>query len=176
MGVVDRVVLSLYAFALTVVSFLILLASFGWNAPVDLITDVLRSPSARTATGIVSGLIFLVGLRFIYYGFKRAPAQAVVHDTGMGEVRISLGAVRSLVTRVASRTPGVKEVRSRVSLNQLGTGIEVALDLKVASDANLPDLADKVQKATASYVRDIVGVNVESVRVSVSDISLEGRR
>jgi uncharacterized alkaline shock family protein YloU len=175
-GIVDRVVLSLYAFALTVVSFMFLLGSFGWNAPVTFIVDTLKSPTARTATGIVSGIIFLAGLRFIYYGFKRAPVQAVVHDTGMGEVNISLTAVKSLVTRVASRTPGVREVRTRVGLNQLGTGIHVALDLKVASDANLPDLADKVQKATSSYVHDIVGVNVDSVKVSVSDIALEGRR
>lgn len=176
MGIVDRVVLSLYAFALTVISFLFVLTSFGWNAPLTLILDMFKTPSGRTATGIVSGLIFLAGLRFIYYGFKRAPVQAVVHDTGMGEVNISLVAVNSLVTRVASRTPGVREVRTRVQLNEMGTGIRVALDLKVASDANLPDLADKVQKATASYVRDIVGVAVDSVKVSVSDISLEGRR
>jgi len=100
----------------------------------------------------------------------------VVHDTGMGEVNISLVAIKSLVTRVASRTPGVREVRTSVRLKPLGTGIEVDLDLKVASDANLPDLADKVQKATSSYVHDIVGITVDSVKVSVSDISLEGRR
>jgi uncharacterized alkaline shock family protein YloU len=176
LGIVDRVVLSLYAFALTVISFLFLLTSFGWNAPVVLIMDTLRSPSGRTGTGVISGLIFVAGLRFIYYGFKRAPVQAVVHDTGMGEVSISLAAVKNLVTRVASRTPGVREVRTRVHLNELGTGIQVALDLKVASDSNLPDLADKVQKATASYVHDIVGVTVDSVKVSVSDIALEGRR
>jgi uncharacterized alkaline shock family protein YloU len=176
LGIVDRVVLSLYALALTVVSLMVLLTSLGWGAPVDLIVKTLEMPSGRTLTGVVSGLIFLAGLRFIYYGFKRAPAQAVVHDTGMGEVNISLVAVKSLVTRVASRTPGVREVRTHVQLNSLGTGIQVALDLKVASDANLPDLADKVQKATSSYVHDIVGVTVDSVRVSVSDISLEGRR
>lgn len=176
LGIIDRVVLSLYAFALTVISFLFLLTSFGWNAPVNLIIESMKAPSGRTAAGIVSSLIFLAGIRFIYYGFKRAPAQAVVHDTGMGEVSISLVAVKSLVTRVASRMPGVREVRTRVALNPLGAGIQVALDLKVASDANLPDLADKVQKATSSYVRDIVGVNVDSVKVAVSDISLEGRR
>lgn len=176
MGIIDRVVLSLYALALTMVSLMVLLTSLGWAAPVNLIIDTLRMPTGRTTIGIVSGLIFLAGLRFIYYGFKRTPAQAVVHDTGMGEVNISLVAVKSLVTRVASRTPGVREVRTNVKLNSLGTGIEVDLDLKVASDANLPDLADKVQKATSSYVHDIVGVTVDSVRVSVSDISLEGRR
>ncbi len=85
-------------------------------------------------------------------------------------------AVKSLVTRVAARIPGVREVRAKVWLNDQSTAIQVFLDLRVAADSNLPELADKVQKATSSYVRDIVGVNVESVKVSVSDISLEGRR
>ena len=173
---VDRVVLSLYAFALTVVSFLFLLAAFGWNAPMNLIAETLNTPSGRSIVGIISGFLLLAGLRFIHYGFKRSPVQAVIHDTGIGEVQISLLAVKSLVTRVAARVPGVREVRARVRLNQLATGILVFLELKVAVDANLPDLADKVQKAVSSYVKDIVGVNVESVKVSVSDIGLEGRR
>jgi uncharacterized alkaline shock family protein YloU len=175
-GIVDRVVLSLYALALTVVSFLFLLASFGWNAPMHLIMETLETPSGRSTVGIISGFLFLAGIRFIYYGFKRSPVQAVIHNTGIGEVQISLVAVKNLVTRVAARIPGVREVRANVRLNQLATGILVFLELKVAVDANLPDLADKVQKATASYVKDIVGVEVDSVKVSVSDIGLEGRR
>ena len=142
----------------------------------DLMVETFKTPSGRSTVGIVSGFLFLAGLRFIYYGFKRSPVQAVIHDTGIGEVQISLLAVKSLVTRVAARIPGVREVRARVRLNQLATGILVFLELKAAVDANLPDLADKVQKATASYVKDIVGVEVDSVKVSVSDIGLEGRR
>lgn len=176
MGMVDRVVLSLYAFALTIVSLTVFLASLGWATPLDAMLSVLSAPGGKTSAGIVSFIIFIAGLRFFFYGFKRAPVQAVVHDTGMGEVNISLVAVKSLVTRVASRTPGVREVRTSVKLNSIGTGVDVELDLKVASDANLPELADKVQKATSSYVHDIVGVTVDSVKVSVSDISLEGRR
>jgi uncharacterized alkaline shock family protein YloU len=94
----------------------------------------------------------------------------------MGEVRISLVAVKSLVTRIVSRTPGVREVKTRVFLSRGGAGISVGLDVKAALDANLPDLSDKIQKATAAYVRDIVGVTVDSVRVSVSDIALDSRR
>lgn len=176
MGIVDRVVLSLSAFVLTVVSFMFLLAAFGWNAPIDLIAEALTTPSGRSTMGVISGFLFLTGIRFIYYGFKRSPVQAVIHDTGIGEVQISLAAIRNLVTRVAARSPGVREAKAHVRLNQLATGILVFLELKVAVDANLPDLADKVQKAVSSYVKDIVGVDVESVKVSVTDIGLEGRR
>ncbi len=176
MGILDRVVLSMYALALTVMSFLTLLVTFGWEAPAQWIRNTMLSSSGRTTVGVVSSLIFLAGLRFIYYAFKRVPDQAVIHDSEMGEVRISLVAVKSLVTRVVSKIPGVREVKTRVFLSKGGTGISVGLDVKAALDANLPDLSEKVQKATATYVRDIVGVTVDSVKVAVSDIALDSRR
>ena len=75
---------------------------------------------------------------------------------------------------MASRIPGVRNVRAVVTTGELG--LCVSLELKAAVDANLPELADKLQKAVSTYVRDIVGVNVERVSVSVADIALEGRR
>ncbi|HHY76395.1 MAG TPA: alkaline shock response membrane anchor protein AmaP [Firmicutes bacterium] len=176
MGILDRVVLSLYALALTIISFLTLLVTFGWREPVEWASTIMMSSSGRTTVGVMSALIFLAGIRFIYYAFKRMPDQAVIHDGSMGEVRISLVAVRSLVSRVVSKIPGVRDVKTRVYLSKDKTGIRVALDVKAALDANLPELSDKIQKAAAGYVQDIVGVAVESVKVTVSDISMDSRR
>lgn len=174
MGIVDKIVLTFYAFALTMVSFFSLLVTLGWRNPLDVIIKALEVPGGRTAIGVVSGFLFLASLRFIYFGFKRKPAQALVHDTGMGEVRISLVAVKSLVSRVASRIPGVREVKADVRTGD--EGLVVSLELKVAVDVSLPELGDKIQKAVSSYVHDIVGVNVEAVKVSVSDIAMDVRR
>jgi uncharacterized alkaline shock family protein YloU len=170
----DRVVLTIYAVSLSVISFMLLIVSFGWDKPLTAFVDSVKTPTGRTVLGVVSGFLFLIGLRFVYVGLRKAPVHALVHDTEMGQVRISLVAVKNLVTRVASRVSGVRSVRTAVTLGELG--LCVSLELKVAVDANLPELADKLQKAVSTYVRDIVGVNVERVSVSVADISLEGRR
>jgi len=98
----------------------------------------------------------------------------VVHDTEMGEVRISLVAVRNLVKRVVSKVPGVKNVKAGVSLGE--EGLRVALELRVGMDANVPELADKLQKAVSSYVWDVAGISVESVTVSIADVSADGNR
>ena len=169
MGILDRVVLSLYALAFTVMSLFTLLVTFGWEAPARWFQDTMMSSQGRTTVGVVSSLIVLAGIRFIYYAFKRVPDQAVIHDGEMGEVRISLVAVKSLVT-VASKIPGVRG-KDAVFLSKGGTGISVALDVKAALDANLPIRQDS--EATATYVRDIVGVTVDSVKVAVSDIALD---
>ncbi len=174
MRLADRVVLTIYAVSLSVISFMLLIVSFGWDKPLTAFVDSVKTPTGRTVLGVVSGFLFLIGLRFVYVGLRKAPVHALVHDTEMGQVRISLVAVKNLVTRVASRVSGVRSVRTAVTLGELG--LCVSLELKVAVDANLPELADKLQKAVSTYVRDIVGVNVERVSVSVADISLEGRR
>ncbi len=174
MRLADRVVLTIYAVSLSVISLVFLIVSLGWERPLTAFVQGVKTPTGRATLGVVSGFLFLIGLRFVFMGLKRAPVHALVHDTEMGQVRISLVAVRNLITRVASRISGVRNVRAAVTLGE--TGLCVSLELKVAVDANLPELADKLQKAVSTYVRDIVGVNVERVSVSVADISLEGRR
>lgn len=174
MRLADRVVLTIYAVSLSLISFVLLIVSFGWERPITAFVESVRTSTGRTVLGVVSGFLFLIGLRFVYVGVKKAPVHALVHDTEMGQVCISLVAVKNLVTRVASRIPGVRNVRAVVTTGELG--LSVSLELKAAVDANLPELADKLQKAVSTYVRDIVGVNVERVSVSVADIALEGRR
>lgn len=177
MSIFDRIALSVSALAYTSVSFLFLLCSLGWDKPVKFALDMtFLSTNGRILVGTASGLLFITGIRFIILGFKGQGRSAVAHDSEFGEVKISLLAVKNLVTRVARRTSGVREVRSDVTLSADGSGVTVSLDLKVAVDANLPDLADKLQKAVSSYVKEIVGVNVEAVKVSISDIALETRR
>ncbi len=170
----DRVVLTVYAISLSIISLALLVVSFGWDKPLVLFLKSLETSTGKTVIGVLSGFLFLMGLRFIYIGIQKAPVHALVHDTEMGQVRISLIAVKNLVSRVASRIPGVRRVRTAVTSGDVG--LRVSLELKVAVDANLPELADKLQKAVASYVRDIVGVSVETVSVSVADIVLDSRR
>lgn len=173
MGVFDRSVLTLYALGLLVLSCATLLIALGWTRPLDALLVTTDTPGGRVALGVASSFFILASARFLYFGFRREPAQALVRDTTMGQVKISLIAVKNLVARVAWKTPGVRDVRAYV---KPGThGIQVLLVLKVAVDVNLPELCDKLQKAVSSYVHDVVGVAVESVRVTVSDVAHESR-
>jgi len=172
--IIDKIVLSIYAISLSVISFLILLVSLGWTVPLDAFQQALGVPNGQIVIGVMSGILFIMSLRFVHVGVRRAPIHAVVHDTEMGEVRISLVAVRNLVKRVVSKVPGVNNVKAGVSLGE--EGLRVALELRVGMDANVPELADKLQKAVSSYVWDVAGISVESVTVSIADVSADGNR
>jgi len=172
--IIDKIVLSIYAISLSVISFLILLVSLGWTVPLDAFQQALGVPNGQIVIGVMSGILFIMSLRFVHVGVRRAPIHAVVHDTEMGELRISLVAVRNFVKRVVSKVPGVKNVKAGVSLGE--EGLRVALELRVGMDANVPELADKLQKAVSSYVWDVAGISFESVTVSIADVSADGNR
>lgn len=177
MGIIDRIALVLFTLGIAVLAALAIPMGFGWLAPLDWLRAALMSASGRWATGLIGLGYFVVAVRFILFGFsrRRYPSQALTQDTELGEVRVSLGAVESLVRKTALQVRGVRDVRSLVIKNSDG-GIDAELVVIVSADANIPSLSDAVQNSIRDYVHNVVGVNVGQVKVLVGDISNESRR
>jgi uncharacterized alkaline shock family protein YloU len=175
-GIFDRVILAMFALTVAVISFLVLaMAVAGWVAPLEHLLNVLYSTNGRWLLGIIAGLSLVVSLRFLYFGFRRdRPWQTLIHETDMGEVRVSLGAVESLVTKVSRGLKGVRDVRTAV-YNTTG-GIGVRLRAVVSPEANVPETARNIQQTVADYTKNVVGVEVTEVKVLVNNITNETRR
>ncbi|MDP2858041.1 MAG: alkaline shock response membrane anchor protein AmaP [Bacillota bacterium] len=177
-GVLDRVVLALFALAVAVISFLFLvMAAAGWMEPLDYLRQILdyTNPNGRWLIGVLSGLSLATSLRFLYFGFRRdRPWQTLIHQTDMGEVRISISAVENLVTKVARGLKGVRDVRA--SVIQTPGGLGVRIRGVVSPEVNVPQTAREIQQAVADYTRNIVGVEVTEVKVMVQNITNEARR
>ncbi|MDP2871710.1 MAG: alkaline shock response membrane anchor protein AmaP [Bacillota bacterium] len=177
-GVFDRVVLALFTLAVAVISFLFLaMAALGWLAPVNYLWEVLRftNYNGRWLIGVLSSLSLIVSLRFLYFGFRRdRPWQTLIHQTDMGEVRISLSAVENLVTKVARSLKGVRDVRASVFPTPGGLGVRVRG--VVSPEVNVPETAREIQQAVTDYTRNVVGVEVTEVKVMVQNITNETRR
>jgi len=175
MGVFDRVILTLYTFCLTFVSFAIVLMALGWDVPLESLAHSLSTAEGKWATGIVGAAFLVVSLRLLYFAFRRRQStQAVVHETGLGDVRVSMDAVENLVRRVVKQTAGVRDVRARVVPEE--AGVSVSLTAAVSPDTNIPELSDEIQNSVKNFVRDVVGINVSQVRIFVENITDEGRK
>ncbi len=114
-------------------------------------------------------VFFLVSARLFYLAFRRRPSAAVVHAGSLGEVRISLGAVENLVSRVARGMKGVRDVRVGGEVRQ--QRLYLSLRLEVGPEVAIPELADALQKEVARQVRQVVGAEVAGVNVQVRDIA-----
>lgn len=174
MGIFDRVILTIYTFALTFLSAAFVALALGWREPLDHVGKVLENPNGRWAIGLTGAVFFIASVRLLYFAFRRAGGRAVVHENELGEVRISLDAVENLVVRVARHQRGVREVRA---LAEIAEGrVRVYLRVWVSPDLSIPELGQTLQREVARQVREVTGAEAAEVRVHVVNVTSEGRR
>lgn len=175
MGLFDRIVLTLYTFLLAVLSLTMFVVALGWTYPLSILENGVSTVSGRWATGVISAVLFSASLRLLYLGFrKRAGLQTVIHETSMGEIRISLDAVEDLVKRVGRQVQGIRDIKARVS--SVSGGLVVIVQASVSPDVSIPQASEELQTTIKNYVRNVVGAVVAEVKVYVSNITTESRR
>lgn len=125
---------------------------------------------ARPGIILVICAIFFLAFLLLRLGAGRfQDDRAIVRGTSLGEVRISLIAIENLIRRVARQVSGVREVETTVNLGE--EGIQASLSIMVAPDTNIPAICEELQSRIEHYMRDTVGVNTLSTRISVKNIS-----
>lgn len=176
MGIVVRIILTLYTFCLAIISFLMVLYGLAPDQiPLVRWMEEARTGAPRVALLIAGLAFFAASLYLIVIAFTRQRGgQAVVHDTDLGEVRISLDAVENLVRRVARSVKGVRDIRADVV--QAPAGLVVDLRGVISPEVSVPEVSAEIQQAVRQYVRRVVGVDVAEVRIRVENIANEARR
>lgn len=176
MGLFDRIILTLFTLGMAVLSLLlVIMAAVGWLVPLYRLQDVLSVDNGRWLVGILAGLTLVVSLRFIYFGSRKdGPKQTLIHETDMGEVRISLSAVANLVTKVARGLEGVRDVRATVVPRDGAVGVRITG--VVSPEVNVPETAKLIQREVTDYTKNVVGVDVAEVKVLVQNITNEKAR
>ena len=117
MSIIDRIILSIYTILLTVLSLLSILLSVKilpqqyWQQGLSLIYG-------RWEAALIGGIFFLVSIRLLLAGLRsRRGPNKIVHQTEMGVVEISIGAVEDLIAKTARHTRGVRD--AKVNIKQL---------------------------------------------------------
>lgn len=175
MGLFDRIVLAVYTTSLGVLAIIFILMSFGWHTPLGFVGTSLKDPQGRLLVSLIASFYLVISLRLVYYAFRRKYAgQTVVHETSLGEIRVSLDAVENFVRKVARQVQGVRDVRAHVHLSP--GGLRTFVRITVSPDISIPSLSNEVQTSIKTYVRNVVGVEVAEVSVYVENITAEIRR
>ena len=107
---------------------------------------------------------------------RRGPGETLVRETELGQVAIALGAVENRVNRIGRQVEGVRGPRppGRKPADQ---GVRIRIRAAVADSTAVPGgLTAEVQRVVQQHVRQVVGVEVEQVAVTVADIGTESRR
>lgn len=175
MGILDRIILTVYTIVLLAASGLAVLIGVGWERPADAVRASLGTLNGRLSIGAVGLIFFVSSVRLLILAFRRGqPGQSVLHETDLGEVRISLDAIENLVQRVARQCKGVRDVRPQVGLD--ADGIHGTLRVWVSPDVSVPDVARELQDEIGEAVQGVVGVALAGLDIRVENITTETRR
>jgi hypothetical protein len=174
-GLFDRIILTIYTFSLTFISFITVATALGWLVPLEFVWTSLHTTNGRWVFGLIGGVFFVVSIRLLYFAFRRtSTSRMLIHDTALGQVDITFGAIENLVERVGHHLDGIRDIRPTVAAND--DGISVKLVIGVSPDTNVPQLADELQNNIKRYVRRVVGLPVTNVDVHVRDITTQFSR
>ena len=176
MGSFDRTVLAMYSFILTIAVLLSLSVLAGWYYPVNLLQSIGIDQNQKE-TGIALLIVLaLAGIRLFYVSLKRQKSgkHAVVNDTALGQVRISLQAIEGLVEKKVLLVAGVRQVKPKIVGEPLG--ISLYMDIVVTPDINVPELTSLLQEQVKEYVFDVTGITVNNVKILVESFAVNKPR
>lgn len=173
MNIFFRVVLAVYAFFLTIFSFLMIVLTFR---PVFLekiseylLKEVLPNRNASIILLIIELAFFVISLVFLFSGFRvKKERKAVTRFTNIGEIKISLNTIESISLSATKKMSGVKECKAQVWKN--GEGVIIAIKTVVLTDINIPTLLEDIQVKVKKSVEDSTGVVVNEVRALVDNV------
>jgi len=170
MGIIDRIILSVYTFVLTFLSLGVLLLSFRLIS-LDLVWTSIAYIYGQWEAGLVGIVFFLVSVRLLLAGLRSSRrTDTIVHHTEMGDVNISLSAVENLVEKIARHTRGVRGVKIKVA-HDAKQGLQVKIRAVVSPESNVPSVSNEIQRRVKDYIKNTVGIELADVSIFVENIS-----
>lgn len=171
MRAVDRLMALLAA-----VFFLALAVSLAWRA-----TGVEPTPCVRFLAYVYRNpwrlaLAVLVLLFFAAYFFwmglrRRRTVKTVLCETPLGEVRIAERAIETLALRAARKVKGVHD--ANINVRATPSGLDIFVESTIGPDQSIPQITQDIRTRVGDYIRETVGVSVNTVAVLITRIAPE---
>jgi|Deesub1362A_J573_1020465.scaffolds.fasta_scaffold00425_35 uncharacterized alkaline shock family protein YloU len=170
MGPFDRGLLAICSLAVSAAALIGVLLLTGVLTVAQLQIIIFR-PEHREVAVVVLGAFFLGGLRLLWVSLRRKKeSQAIIDESALGQVRVSLVALENLITKAVSSVPGIREVRPKVGAENGGIGIR--LKVIASPDLNVPELSRQIQQMVQDKVRDVTGLTVNRIKVEIVNFAI----
>lgn len=169
MTYLDRIVSFVLALLTAIIAGGALITAMGWN-PLPLVTSLMQHPWETAFTALV---LLAAAIHLLISSLPAQPERAIVRETPLGQIRVSLRAIENAVFRSVRLVKGVHSADAKVE--PTAEGVSVHVFVSVAPDHVIPDLAHTIQQSVDRYVQDTVGIPVTDVVVEVKAVSGESK-
>ena len=169
MGILDRIILTIYTFLLTFLSLGVILLSLRLIS-MEWVRTSIESISGRWEAGLVGAVFLLVSIRLLLAGLRsRRNGKLIKHHTDFGDILVSLDAIENLVEKTARHIRGIRGVK--VSVDHSQSGVTIMLRIVVSPDSNIPTVTEEVQQKVNDAIKNTVGVEPAEIRIKVDNIA-----
>jgi len=128
----------------------------------NLINYLQNSSSTRVVLGLSGFLLILVSSWFAELILGRFQKEkTIAFPTSSGEVTIALSAVEDLIKKLAVEIPGIRELRPDVIAGKKGIVVDLRVILK--SEANIPELTERLQEITRLKIQEVLGIEEQII-------------
>ncbi|HEX3074877.1 MAG TPA: alkaline shock response membrane anchor protein AmaP, partial [Ignavibacteriales bacterium] len=139
MRIFMRFLLTLYILLVLFVSVMVLGAAWGLidiSWPQFWISQLYNDSIVRLAVSIIVITVVLLSLLLMFYGIrKRKPKSALIKNTGLGAVFISISAIEEMTMRHIATNEAVRNVKATINIKDAKANI--LAKLAVAEGANI---------------------------------------
>ncbi|MDL2280864.1 alkaline shock response membrane anchor protein AmaP, partial [Selenomonadales bacterium OttesenSCG-928-I06] len=124
---------------------------------------------------LVAGVVFLIlTLKLLFSGvYKNREKVILVRYNDLGDVNVSLKAIENLIMRETEMIHGVKSVKVAVFKHRTEGQDVISAKLKVIVDSKvvIPDITNEIQNNILDTVKNLIGIELFGIKVSVENIS-----
>lgn len=178
MGFLCRIILFFYALAFGAVS-LLTMVLYARFIPDGEIWNEFLYLCSRWETVVVAGVIFICSLYLLIQSLSThsksvAVNEAVIVQGTMGEVNISLTALKNMADKIARSVNGVRDVKVRLKMTKSQEKILIPnfkLKLIVGEEGNIVSISDEIKKQLVSYLKEYISIEQAQIDIDVDSIS-----
>lgn len=180
MSVINRIILFFYALAFGAVS-LLTLVLFARFIPDAQIWNEFLYLCNRWETVLVATVIFICSLYLVIQSLSThskdvSANEAAIIQGKMGDVRISLVALKNMADKIARSIQGVRDVKVKLKMTKAQTKDKTLLPnfklrLIVGEDHNIVAISDELKMMLNAYLAKYIGIEQAIINIEVESIS-----
>lgn len=177
MSVINRIILFFYALAFGAISILTMVL-FARFIPDAQIWNEFLYLCSRMETVVVAVVIFICSLYLLIQSLSTHSndVSAVIVQGKMGEVNISLTALKDMADKIARSITGVRDVKVRLKMTKAPTKDKTLipnfkLKLIVGEESNIVSISDEIKQQLDIYLNKYIGIEKAKIDINVESIS-----
>lgn len=180
MSVINRIILFFYALAFGAISILTMVL-FARFIPDAQIWNEFLYLCSRMETVVVAVVIFICSLYLLIQSLSThsndvSTNEAVIVQGKMGEVNISLTALKDMADKIARSITGVRDVKVRLKMTKAPTKDKTLipnfkLNLIVGEESNIVSISDEIKQQLDIYLNKYIGIEKAKIDINVESIS-----